>query len=422
MRTRSTGSVADNHAGPAQPQPSFQDVGQSARTSTSHPQEVREASHSQRREQRTDEETSGTAGPRGEQSTPLQPGMGQDTPHLPTTDSDVSAGRATAQALAELQQWFREEQDRRELRRLEELRRRFEQGDVSALDEAVATSRPTQVTRSALERANLPRPEPPHRYEKKNRADYNRWLRDNEDYHAKNPVHFQEDKQKLSFGLQYVNESLRTLWEVHVAQERRDNPCWTPTWEDLKEKMLGALGTLEERRQAAFDSLKASRQKPTQSPTDFLNYLQPLWVEVGETNPARMMVEFTGALLEEVRKELRRLPQQSKATLSQVEQEANRIYRDLAQGNKIKKGSNKDRRRQRSSPEPAPTRQTPKKPKKGDDGPLRPRPPRDGKEKPKGDVVCYACKEPGHVVPKCPNEAKREAYFSKKAKDKGQKN
>jgi len=323
--------------------------------------------------------------------------------------------------LAALQEWWRQEADRKKLSQLEELRRRYEQGDLSALEEATGQAISPPVVRATSERANLPRPEPPHRYAKKDRADYNRWLRDNEDYHAKNPIHFKGDEQKLSFGLQYVSETLRTLWETYVVQRRLAEPHWSPSWEDLKEKMLGALGTPEERKQAAYDTIKACRQRPTQSPTDLLNYLQPLWVEIGESSPYRMLAEFTAALREDVRRELRHLPQQSKATLSQVEQEANRIHRDLVQAGKVKSGPSKDKRRPPSPPEPGPANQAPKKPKKGSNGRPWSKTPRPGKEKPKGDVKCFACKQPGHLLPQCPDTEKKEAYYAKKAKEKGQK-
>jgi len=331
---------------------------------------------------------------------------------------------ATAQALKELRQWFKEEQERKELQRLSALRRRYELGDPSALQEAIGTAERPIVAHQATERPTLPRPEPPHRYEKKNRADYNRWLRDNEDYHAKNPIYFQADAQKVAFGLQYTGESVRTLWETHVAQMRLHDPLWAPTWHDLKEKMLGALGTPEERKQAAYDAIKGCRQKPSQSPTDLLNYIQPLWVEIGELSPYRMVAEFTGALLEEVRRELRHLPQQSRLTLSQVEQEANRIYRDLVQDGTIKRGSGGSKRRSNTPTNTSPPTKDWKKAKGANKGPPKPKVAHEQVDKPRGGIECYACGDPGHIAPRCPKTAKRDAYFAKKkeGKDKGQRN
>jgi ribosomal protein L44E len=321
-----------------------------------------------------------------------------------------------------LRDWFKNEQERQELARLLELRRRYEQGDINALAEATDNPVIQPKAKPSDERANLPRPEPPHKYEKKNRADYNQWVRDNEDYHQKSPSYFSTDDRKVSFGLQYVAESLRTIWEAYVAQELAQNPLWLPRWVELKEKMLGALGTPEERRQTAYDTIKACRQRPGQSPTDLLNYLRPLWVEIGEVNAYRMVAEFTAALLEDVRRELRYLPQQSRQTLTQVEEAANRIYRDLVTEGKIRKKSDKDKRTPNAPSDTDQGSKRTKRHKKGKGGATQGKNGPDTAKKSKPELECYACGKPGHIAPKCTDTAKKDAYFAKKEKGKGQKN
>lgn len=327
----------------------------------------------------------------------------------------------TAQALQELKEWFKNEQEAQELARLRLLRRRYEQGDRDALAEATGAPIIPVVARPTADRANLPRPEPPHRYEKKNRADYNQWLRDNEDYHTKNPTYFSEDKQKVSFALQYVTESLRTLWETWVSQEVILRPYWTPTWDDLKEKMLGALGSLEERRQFAYDSIKAAKQRSHQSPTDLLNYLRPLWVEIGEVNPYRMVAEFTAALHEEVRRELRHLPPQNRQTLPQVEESTNRIYRELIAEGKLRKKSEKDSKRATTPPGSEKSQKGTKRARKDRHGKGSPKESHDSKGGPRFVPTCYACNKEGHIVKFCRNAEKKAAYIKEKEKVKGQK-
>jgi hypothetical protein len=211
------------------------------------------------------------------------------------------------------------------------------------------------------------------------------------------------------------------LWDTYVTQRQLEDPTWQPTWEDLKVKMLNALGTEEERKQAAYDAIKNCKQKQSQLPTDLLNYLHPLWVEIGETAPYRMVAEFTGALLEDIRHELRHLPQQSRTTLPQVEQEANRIYRDLQAEGKLKKKSEKDKRPPSSPTEKSVLPTTAKKQRRAQGGPKGPRKDDKGEKPPKSNLVCYACGKPGHTVPKCLNQAKRDAYYADKGKGKGQK-
>ena len=54
--------------------------------------------------------------------------------------------------------------------------------------------------------------------------------------------------------------------------------------------MLNALGTPSERKQQAYETLKRTHQKPGQSPTDLLDYLRPLWEELGTSQTTELQV------------------------------------------------------------------------------------------------------------------------------------
>ena len=101
--------------------------------------------------------------------------------------------------------------------------------------------------RGSASRPALPRPEPPHVYQKKNRQDYNMWERDCEGYHIRSLNDFRTEGQKIDFGVMYISEPLKSLWKTYCQGQLYETPLWIPTWAQFKAKMLDALGTLAER-------------------------------------------------------------------------------------------------------------------------------------------------------------------------------
>jgi len=353
-----------------------------------------------------------------EQSALQRDRVGPDEPEHPLV----------SQVLAEARAWLQQQQEVQELARIQEIRRRFEAGDPTALHEPHTEATQPTVPKVAPDRANLPRPEPPHKYEKKNRADYNQWCRDNEDYHIKSPTYFAEEGQKVSFGLQYVTETLRSLWETHCVHMRLVDPLWAPTWQELKDKMLGALGTPAERKRAAYEAIKSCKQRSNQSPTELLGYLRPLWAEIQETSLERMTADFTSALSDAIKRDLTYLPQRERETLVQMEEQSNIAYRRL-----VKEGAAKARSKttnKRSTP-PATTTEgadkAAKKPKTDREGKKTTSKPRNGRFNPKqdiADITCFNCNKKGHYASNCLKPDRRlekEDTKDKKGKDKGQK-
>lgn len=61
--------------------------------------------------------------------------------------------------------------------------------------------------------------------------------------------------------------------------------------------MLNTLGTPAKRQQLAYKSLKRCKQRPSQSPFNLLDYMRPLWEELGDFYLEEMKVlEYTAAL------------------------------------------------------------------------------------------------------------------------------
>ena len=310
--------------------------------------------------------------------------------------------------LAAARQWAQEAKDMRELDMLEGLRLRVESGDVLALDslstDADGAMRLKEAPSSS--RTYLPRPEAPHRFTRKDRRDYNMWVRDCEQFHIRNPAEFSTEILKTDFGLHYTDEVCKSTWATYCNQYTYTNPMWTPTWELLKQRMLDMLGTPAERRQAAYNSIKECTQKRKQTPTDTLNYLRPLWEEVEERNPDRQLNDYVATLLPEIQKDLSLLALAERSTISQVEEQANTIYRRLPEAkmsqNTSSRGSLKHRREDSGS---LPL----KKSHKSDRGSRSTSRGRGGKfnaPKPStaedGEVRCYECGEAGHIKLNCP--------------------
>ncbi|KAF2681063.1 hypothetical protein K458DRAFT_85805 [Lentithecium fluviatile CBS 122367] len=318
----------------------------------------------------------------------------------------------TRKRLEVLRKWKQQKLDELELEELEQQRARFEAGDRTALLPASQASSADQlVTTSST--SGLPRPKDPHTFIKRDRRDYNLWVADCEGYFVDNPRHFATEAQKAQFGARYISEELKTSWRMEQQRQRSLDPLWDVTWDRLSKKMLESLGSRLERRQRAMESLKGCRQRPTQSPTDLLNYMRPLWEEVGSTDESTQALEFFNCLLEWVRDDLYLQDPDKRSSVRDVEEAANVSWR-RHQSKHGKAKANVEGKRQKERPEGGGGMATPpKKPKRGR---TRRSPPKRGAkprtETDRSEVVCFYCKKPGHIRPEC--EAYKIAHAAEK--------
>lgn len=347
-------------------------------------------------------------------SIPLRPEGRPSTPFPLEREREKSTEAPPLQEVtAELEEhrsWLAKIKAQQELTLLQELKKRYESGDTSVLDDldkgAALPARP------AAPSAHLPRPEPPQVYHKKNRMEYNRWERDCEGFFTRAPSSFVTEQQKVDFGVMYISETLKTLWRTYCASQASQDVSFGPTWPILKTTMLNALGTPVERRMQAHASLKGCKQRLGQSPTELLDYMRPLWEELGEASTASMQVlEFTAALSEEIQKDLFLLPPERRATLSQVEEQAQVIYRrrPTQRPQHGQKGQDRRADTSRNSENMGGDRKTPKR-RQGANlahpGPKRPRDTSAAGHK--ANVTCYSCGERGHYSDKCPRAEKSD--------------
>ncbi|KAB2098923.1 hypothetical protein AG0111_0g12852 [Alternaria gaisen] len=332
--------------------------------------------------------------------------------------------------LARLRTWKENQLKRLELARLQKLYDRVESGDIEALEEELrpeSSARPAQSSSTS----GLPRPEPPQVFSKTNRAQYNRWERDCESYFLRVPQSFTTEIQRVDFGAMYISEPLKTLWQAHKSAERHKSPTWTPMWVDLKAVMLNALGSPQERKQRAYDLLKHAHQRPSQNPTDLLDFMRPLWEELGSDRTLDVQVlEYTAALREDIRKSLLLLPIDRRSTLPQVEEHANLIFRQKNQaGEQRQQPSKKDGPRpthdQDKSRGAGKTSRNAKRARVGYSNTKRGKIGRnDTVDK---SVTCYGCGEPGHYKTDCPKADKADKSLKttttpKSGKDWGRRN
>jgi hypothetical protein len=366
-----------------------------------HPIEIQEGTLEQgsvhdEPEERNDEQQ------RPEHATWSQSGPSTST-YTPSVRSEVDA----KEELAEMRKWLEKTKQLEELRTLREARARYDAGDPNALrllgTGGIVTNPYPQAPSSSL-----PRPEPPQTYAKRNRTEYNRWERDCEGYFTSSPINFRTEQQKVDFGVRYISEPLKTLWRAHCMTEQLLIPLWMPTWLELKTVMLNSLGTPQERRQTAYEHLKNCHQRQGQSPTELLDYMRPLWEELGTAHtPELQVIEYTAALRPEIQKDLYLLPVERRSTLPQVEEQANVIHRRRGpvrgqhpQGGKSKgtrprggsDGSEGERKPLKKARRPHPAHFAPKR-----------------YPKPHVDVItCFRCGAPGHRSYECTQPKKED--------------
>ena len=350
---------------------------------------------------------------------------------------NVREHESDSRRLQDLRDWVRRTQKQREIEFLESVQQRYLAGDQAVIDMLSSDDAAIRLGVTSSSKPNLPRPEPPHVFKKKNRRDYNMWVRDCEAFHVQASMEFQREDQKVAFGIQYLSETLKTLWDTYCVGEVSRDKFWRPTWVILKKKMLDSLGTPAERCQAAYDTLKNYKQRPNQTPTEVLAQLRPLWEELEDQNPQRQTYEYISALMESVKRDLFLLSSDQRSSVPQVEEQANMIYRRLPQSQKepLKdkdkdkgKGRTRDRSPASSSGEEKRSSKRARRKKnkdKDDKANSRKDKSKDKNRKPLSDVTCFKCWEKGHLAPKCPNprrEKPPEKTPEKSEKGEGQRN
>ena len=81
------------------------------------------------------------------------------------------------ESIEEAREWYKQTKEKEELERLQDIRRRFEQGDRSAIHETLTPSTGYQV-QPFMPSIRPPTMKTPHIYHKKDRRDYNAWKDD----------------------------------------------------------------------------------------------------------------------------------------------------------------------------------------------------------------------------------------------------
>jgi hypothetical protein len=257
--------------------------------------------------------------------------------------------------------------------------------------------------------------------------EFNRWERDCEGYFLRSPINFQTERQKVDFGVMYVSDPLRTLWESNCIVNTVAAPGWVPTWHALKAVMLNSMGTPQKRKRQAYEKLKAARQQHGKSPTDLLDYMRPLWEEMGQSaTPELQLLEYTSALRLDIQIELERLPFAMRSTIPIIKEQANIVYRrrNPAREQKEKPTKTKTHSRQKGSQSSEGETKTLKKAKKAkprQSGPKGDKKPHSGTTS--QQITCYKCGEPGHKSFECTNPEKpgSDPRATKPGKVKGQK-
>jgi hypothetical protein len=373
-------------------------------------------------------------GPTSTANDPGRPVLGQNTRALPelasqeesntTVGGDAPRQDELERELEELRRWRQREENLRELTKLRELKRKVQQGDLSAFDE-VSLPAPSPRRVESVTDLGAPRPKDPETFANRDRQQYNCWARDCEAIFRGSPSRFATDTQRVDFGIRFLDETVRSTWDTYREDHLREDPFWEPTWAQLKAVMLDCLGPLEMRRLQAHNDLKRLRQRHDQDPNVLLARLNTLWSEMEHVSEEQRRMDFMGALLSEIQKELMGRDPEDINTVSKVNTAARFIW------NKTKRtaptaehptakreGHARTTHEDRAGPP-----KTRKKAKKAFAGNFKKKQRKSDPSGPKDpNMTCWGCNEPGHFQKDCPKpkEAHKESANPKSGKGSGQ--
>jgi hypothetical protein len=353
-----------------------------------------------------------------------------DSPSLDPVDPQAATRAAE---LARLRAWQKRKQEEQELEMLRQLQARSNAGEkvpfYTADPSLIIGEKP--IASGSSRNVKLPPPKAPHVFKGSDRRNYDMWVEDCEEYIENSDKLLSEDA-RVRFGLRYVLDPIRQDWNGLVADRKRKDPSWSPTWEILKAEMLLKLGPEYQREQKAFNDARNLRQYPGQTPAEVLNKLRTLWADAGIHDEQIQIKWLTGSLSKELQDELTRHYQEPASDLQDAENRATRHYQVLHGANSLPNTANKhpptpNKRRKSQNAEhtsassaeddrkagtPSDRKKRSRKRGKGGKPPFKGKdkdkedPKQDGKKRstesrPLSEITCHKCGKKGHYANQC---------------------
>jgi hypothetical protein len=298
-----------------------------------------------------------------------------------------------------LLRWLTGRKIQHETETLASIKERVDKGDVSALDEVKISSTGAVELQSTPARPHLPPAVAPTTYKAKSRTEYNAYVRDCEDAFAQSSVYFRPDDKKISFALQYLDHTRKSVWKGHCTDSiQTHGTAWKPTWAVLKERMLQCLGTPLQRQLKAREAIKICQQRSNQTPSELLEYLQPLWDEAEVVDGRQQVADFITAMDPQLKKYLGVTSDLHELTLSKVEEKASNLYQSFGVAKKDHQKPERPNKRKNDEKGDKEEHSDPKKANKGRNGSKRGRP-RYGKYQ--EGIKCFNCNRMGHYAADC---------------------
>jgi len=276
-----------------------------------------------------------------------------------TVDPQEENNDSAYLSLEQLREWRREEQEKAERETLLKQKEQIEAGlPPSEVFGDVMTQSTPPTSRNAMTSA-LPKPPDPETYSAASIANYNRWIQDCEGYFASSPRDFANEEIKCHFAARYLDRTRKGIWAEHKRQKEKANEHHIPTWHEMKQRMAECMGDLRIRRSHAYEQLKKAKQG-RYTPTEFFDYLQAYWRELGETNETRMMEDYIAGLNSDVQDYLvKSAAYASINTVADAKSQANLAYIQLGRLRQAHYGPRRSKRNHSDNHVSGPQQTTP---------------------------------------------------------------